>query len=252
MKLYPTHDFKLIIAFFDGSISDGRQFIAKAFLEKDYEALKATSAPFPVQDVTMSDVPEPVKQETQSQPPETIKMEVEPEAPKSEEDAAVGEPVPADSKVAPHGEQTSVKEEKGDAMGQFPGTDEDLTFDSVLNDPGSSNEFGLSLDFNDDDMGNQAFLSGSNFTGGADQSNTPQPPTGGSAFDMELQKTEGDGSNFLEPGNGNSEDFMGPAESNFDDLFLDSGNFEEGEGDFNALEGGSLMNVNELDDNWFN
>jgi len=102
-------------------------------------------------------------------------------------------------------------------------------------------------------MGNQAFLSGSNFTAsGADKSNTPQPaPTGGGAFDMELQKTEGDDGIFPGQGNG-AEDFMGPAESNFDDLFLDADNFGENGGDFNQLEGDSLMNVNELDDNWFN
>ncbi|CAG8398554.1 unnamed protein product [Penicillium salamii] len=226
-------------------------FIAKAFLEKDYEALKATSAPLHVEDVAMSDVNEQIKVE--DQPPLTGKPEkdIDMEAPKVEE-VPVGQPAPAETKPEPKEEQQQpIKQEGANAPNQaFPGTNEDLTFDSVLNDGGNTNDFGLSLDFNDDDMGNQAFLSGSNFTGGADKSNTPQPPTSGGAFDMELQKTEGDEGNFLEQGN--TEDFMGPAESNFDDLFLDTENFEENGGDFNQLEGGSLMNVNELDDNWFN
>ena len=80
--------------------------------------------------------------------------------------------------------------------------------------------------------------------------NTSDVPAGGGAFDMELQKTEGDDGNFLQGNSG--EDFMGPAESNFDDLFMDTDNFGENGGDFNQLEGDSLMNVNELDDNWFN
>lgn len=241
-----------IFAFFSCPFSsDGRQFIAKAFLEKDYEALKATSAPVHVEDVAMSDVDEQIKVE--DQPPLTGKPEkdIDMEAPKVEE-VPVGQPAPAETKPEPKEEQQQpIKQEGANAPDQaFPGTNEDLTFDSVLNDGGNTNDFGLSLDFNDDDMGNQAFLSGSNFTGGADKSNTPQPPTGGGAFDMELQKTEGGEGNFLEQGN--TEDFMGPAESNFDDLFLDTENFEENGGDFNQLEGDSLMNVNELDDNWFN
>ena len=225
------------------------QFIAKAFLERDYEALKATSAPLEVDDVVMSDAKEQIKVEAQPPLPEKPEMDIDRDGAKVEE-VPVSQPAPAESKPEPQ-EEPPIKQEGADALNQaFPGTNEDLTFDSVLNDGGNTNDFGLSLDFNDDDMGNQAFLSGSNFTGGADKSNTPQPPTGGGAFDMELQKTEGDDGNFLEQGNG--EDFMGPAESNFDDLFLDTENFEENGGDFNQLEGGSLMNVNELDDNWFN
>ncbi|KAK4910901.1 hypothetical protein LTR66_017400 [Elasticomyces elasticus] len=227
-------------------------FIAKAFLERDYEALKATSAPLPVEDVAMSDVNEQVKLEDQPQPAEKVEIDLDLVAPKVEEAAPVSQPTPAETKPELQEEkQQPIKQEGGSALNQaFPGTNEDLTFDSVLNESGNTNDFGLSLDFNDDDMGNQAFLSGSNFTGGADKSNTPQPPTGGGAFDMELQKTEGDDGNFLEQGN--AEDFMGPAESNFDDLFLETDNFEENGGGFNQLEGDSLMNVNELDDNWFN
>jgi hypothetical protein len=245
----------LLFAFFDGFISDGRQFIAKAFLEKDYEALKATSAaPQPIEDVVMSDTNEQVKLESQSQLTEKPEVGVDMEAPlKSEEGAPVSQPAPAETETEAMGDQVPIKEEKETkAPESFPGTNEDLTFDSVLND-GGTNDFGLSLDFNDDDMGNQAFLSGSNFaTSGADKSNTPQPaPTGGGAFDMELQKTEGDEETFPGQGNG-TEEFMGPAESNFDDLFLDTDNFGENGGDFNQLEGDSLMNVNELDDNWFN
>jgi hypothetical protein len=231
-------------------IPDDRQFIAKAFLEKDYEALKATTAsPQPIEDVAMSDANEvkiEIQHETEN---ETEKPEVG--ALKSE-DTPVSQPAP-ETKPEDKGDQVPVKEEteKEKAPESFPGTNEDLTFDSVLND-GGTNDFGLSLDFNDDDMGNQAFLSGSNFAASGDKSNTPQPaPTGGDAFDMELQKTEGDEGSFPGQDNGN-EDFMGPAESNFDDLFLDTDNFGENGGDFNQLEGDSLMNVNELDDNWFN
>jgi hypothetical protein len=236
-------------------ISDGRQFIAKAYLEKDYEALKATSAaPLPLEDVVMSDDNKQVKTELQPQSTETPAVGNNVEAPlKSEEGASVSQPAPAETKTETKEDQVPVKEEKDtNAPVSFPGTNEDLTFDSVLN-AGGTNDFGLSLDFNDDDMGNQAFLSGSNFgASGADKSNTPQPaPTGGGAFDMELQKTEGDEGTFPGQGNG-TEDFMGPAESNFDDLFLDTDNFGENGGDFNQLEGDSLMNVNELDDNWFN
>ncbi|KAJ5960627.1 uncharacterized protein N7479_007777 [Penicillium vulpinum] len=242
-------------------------FIAKAFLERDYEALKATStAPQLIEDVAMSDVNQQVEPEIQS-PPEKVEMDTELETmPKLEEAVSANQSALTEIKPDPQlGDDVVVKKE-GDSNApdqSFPGPNEDLTFDSVLNDTGGTNDFGLSLDFNDDDMGNQAFLSGSNFTtsgatGGADRLGTTQPlgntsdvPAGGGAFDMELQKTEGDDGNLLGQSN-SGEDFMGPAESNFDDLFMDTDNFGENGGEFNQLEGDSLMNVNELDDNWFN
>jgi hypothetical protein len=250
-------------------IPDRLQFIAKAFLERDYEALKATSAaPQPVEDAAMSGVSHPTKLENQPTPAEQVEMDTELEpVPKSEEAVPAIQPTPTQVKPEPKsGEDVEVKNvpDNNAAPDQsFPGAHEDLTFDSVLNDAGGTNDFGLSLDFNDDDMGNQAFLSGSNFTaagtsGGAEKPNAAQPmtnattvPAGGDAFDMELQKAAGDDGDLLGQST-QGEDFMGPAESNFDDLFMDTDNFGENSGDFNQLEGDTLMNVTELDDNWFN
>ncbi|OQD85795.1 hypothetical protein PENANT_c009G01243 [Penicillium antarcticum] len=236
-------------------------FIAKAFLEKDYEALKATSAPQPIADVAMSDVNQKVEPELQPLAEKAeSSTELEQPALKLEEET-VNQPAP-ETKPDTQDDHVVVKEESESKApdSAFPGTNEELNFDSVLN-TGGTNDFDLSLDFNDNDMGNQAFLSGSNFagasaTGTAEKPNTSQAQpmeatasTGGGAFDMELSKTDGD-DNFLQ-GNA-TDDFMGPAESNFDDLFMDTENFGENSGDFNQLEGDTLMNVNELDDNWFN
>lgn len=251
----------------DSSLSDGSQFIAKAFLERDYEALKASHAvPQPIEDVAMSDADQQLQPEIQPAPAEKVEVITE-LVPKLEETVSARQPTPAQIKTEIQSGDDVIFKSEHDNTGapdpSFPEANEDLTFDSVLNDNGGNNDFGLSLEFNDDDMGNQAFLSGSNLTapgttGGADKPSTTQPegkitgvPAGGGAFDMELQKTEGDGENFLGQGN-SGEDFMGPAESNFDDLFMDTDNFGENGGDFNQLEGDSLMNVNELDDNWFN
>lgn len=145
------------------------------------------------------------------------------------------------------------------------------------NDAGGVNEFDLHLDFGDDEIGNQNFLSGSNLgatttgdgaQGAPDANNSSAVTAGGDAFDMELQKvgtaTEsgpqaGEGqpasqpelSTGLEnPGGETSEDVMGPGESSFDDLFMGSENFG-GDGDQGLLEGDGLMNMSELDDNWF-
>ncbi|KAJ5771214.1 uncharacterized protein N7511_003265 [Penicillium nucicola] len=237
-------------------------FIAKAFLEKDYEALKATSAPQPIEDVAMSDVNQRVEPELDvlAEKAESI-TDTEQPALKLEEGISVKQSTP-EPKPDLQNDHVVVKEESESKApdSAFPGTNEELNFDSVLN-TSSTNDFDLSLDFNDNDMGNQAFLSGSNFagagaTGTAEKPNTSQAQpmeatasTGGGAFDMELSKTEGD-DNFLQ-GNA-TDDFMGPAESNFDDLFMDTENFEDNGGNFNQLEGDTLMNVNELDDNWFN
>ena len=148
------------------------------------------------------------------------------------------------------------------------------------NDTRGVNEFDLHLDFGDDEIGNQNFLSGSNLgatTTGDGAQGTPEAhdssavTAGGDMFDMELQKVgpivesggeggnQGEGPATSQPappmglesqGGETSEDVMGPGESSFDDLFMDSENFG-GEGDQGLLEGDGLMNMSELDDNWF-
>ncbi|KAJ5291555.1 hypothetical protein N7478_000806 [Penicillium angulare] len=242
-------------------------FIAKAFLEKDYEAIKAREAvPITAEDVAMDDVDQKLEQEAQPSEPIKTEMGTEP----SPAEAKVANDVPAPTEAAPVPQPTqdaAVKEEKqtkkNEPVGQdFTDNADGLNFDSVLNEGGGgSGSFHLSLDF-DDDMGNQAFLSGSAFgsTGPNDQkTGTSQPPensmtapAGGGAFDMELQKSEGDPTGNIFPDQGTGmDDLMGPGESSFDDLFMETENMGGDGTDLNQLEGDSLMNLNELDDNWF-
>ncbi|KAJ5082561.1 hypothetical protein N7532_011604 [Penicillium argentinense] len=243
-------------------------FIAKAFLEKDYEAIKAREAvPQPAEDEVMKDVG--LNSAAQVQPPPAEKAESPEKVEAKKEEGTAAKPL-APTAAVPEPQATenvAVKEEQ-----KHPGTTaspdqemnggEGLNFDSVLNDTGGSNSFDLNLDFGNDDMGNQAFLSGTTFgntpaTGAdkpnaslpADNTNTVPAPAGGGAFDMELQKTDGDANMFPEQGTG-TDDIM-PGESSFDDLFMETENFGEGTGDLNQLEGDSLMNISELDDNWF-
>lgn len=148
------------------------------------------------------------------------------------------------------------------------------------NDGGGVNEFDLHLDLGDDEIGNRNFLSGS-FGATATGDGIPDldhsaATAGGDAFDMELQKVSGSETEQQQqqqqqpsqpepqpppqemtttsqvdgPGGEMVEDVIGPGESSFDDLFLDSENFG-GEGDQGLLEGDGLMNMSELDDNWF-
>ena len=155
-------------------------------------------------------------------------------------------------------EKETTNETSGDQI--LNGATEGLNFDSVLKETGGSNALNLGLDFGDDDMGNQAFLSGSAFgttnTGSeVAKPETSQPPesstaapAGGDDFDVELQKTQDDP--LLNQGN-EMDDIMAPGESSFYDLFMDKEDLEGGTGDLNNLEGDSLMNLNELDDDWF-
>lgn len=204
-----------------------------------------------------------------TQPPASEKANLDREPAKIEtktEDEAAGQPPePVEKFPDPQTSENVPVKEEGDT-GQdsvFPGTTDGLNFDSVLNDTGGSNSFNLSLDFGDDDMGNQAFLSGSAFGSAAppatekttslpQESSAGAVPAGGSAFDMELQKTEGN-SHASSGQNTGIDDMMVPGESSFDDLFMETENLgENGSGDLNQLEGDSLMNISELDDNWFN
>lgn len=258
-----------IFCFLFQQSTDVSQFIAKAFLEKDYEAIKARdAAPQPAEDVAMNDVDVDQSIAAQVQPPPPVEKFPSPEkVDLKKEETTVAEPqapIPAIPDAQPS-EEVPVKDEKeiGAAaptnQGLAGAGAEGINFDSVLNTTGGANSFDLNLDFGNDDMGNQAFLSGSTFgnvPSGTEKPNVSMPvestvPTtaGGGAFDMELQRTDGDPNLFPEQGTGTDE-IMGPGESSFDDLFMESENFGEG-GDMNQLEGDSLMNISELDDNWF-
>jgi hypothetical protein len=247
-----------------GPTTDIAQFIAKAFLEKDYDAIKAREAAPQSEDVVMSDADQKVAAEAQPPPAEQPIPIVEPKVePKVEEGAAAEMPPAETLPAAQAGGDAPVKQEKesgNDAPADqgFPAANEGLNFDSVLNGEGA-NSFDLNLDFGNDDMGDQAFLSGTfgNATETSDKPATSMPredsttaPAGGGAFDLELQNTGMESNPFHDRGTG--DDIMGPGESSFDDLFMETENLgEESTGDLNQLEGDSLMNLNELDDNWF-
>lgn len=253
---------------FGTSPADVSQFIAKAFLEKDYDAIKARETAPLAQDVAMGDVDQ--KEAVTTQPPEEpAKTEAESAPVKVEENPteSLDQATPAVAPESQPSEDVAVKAEQKPETAEpadqsLPEGTDGINFDSMLNDAGGSNSFNLSLDFGDDDMGNQAFLSGSGLgtsaPSGLDQPATSQPaennnataiPAGGGAFDMELQKSE-DPNGFPDQ---SMDDLMGPGESNFDDLFLETENLGgEEAGNVNSMEGDSLMNLDELNDDWFN
>lgn len=240
-------------------------------MEKDYEAIKAREAvPQSAEDVTMDDVDQKIPAAEQPPAPEKLEPGTEPEKveTKTEEGAAPApsQPTEAIPVPQPSGDAAVKKEKEPDSTPApdqaFPESTEGLNFDSMLNTNGGSNSFDLHLDFGNDDMGNQAFLSGTAFGGtpttGADKpgsslatgSGTTPAPAGGGAFDLELQNRGGE--NPFPGQDGGTEDIMGPGESSFDDLFMETENMgDNGTGDLNQLEGDTLMNLNELDENWF-
>lgn len=240
------------------------QFMAKAFLERDYDALKAknVASQQPAEDVEMAEAevkpqpepfPEPVKKEEEQ--PATAPIEVEkPEpTPAVSEEKAIAQPADEKPSQVTHVDLTETKDEAEPEPTE-------INFDSVLNDTGA-NEFDLHLDFGDDDIGNQNFLSGTNMVdsglgSGAEnapgvENNAANTSIGGDAFDIELQKANASDSGIPgqtdNQGANNQEDMMGPGQSSFDDLFMD----HDSMGDPNFLEGDGLMNINELDDSWF-
>ncbi|PWY77363.1 hypothetical protein BO70DRAFT_363302 [Aspergillus heteromorphus CBS 117.55] len=265
-------------------------FIAKAFLERDYEAVRAKKAALqPVEDVVMSEPEAKVEPEATPQHPEQHAVDASPEQIKTESAADVSpQKPPADANA---GQQSSgdkpvkvEKSEEGAAAApsaqplSAPG---DFNFDSMLNDSNGANDFDLNLDFGDD-VGNDGFLSGSNLVNTGNDDNTGhdgannQPsnattalpgtenptasaPMGGDAFDLELQKAEAFSAqpgnageqSFDGHGGGNMEDVMAPGESSFDDLFMENDNFGGGGGDASLLDGDGLVNITDLDDSWF-
>ncbi|PYI16670.1 hypothetical protein BO99DRAFT_216092 [Aspergillus violaceofuscus CBS 115571] len=263
-------------------------FIAKAFLERDYEAIKAQKvALHSAQDSVMEDAVVKPEPETAPQPQVTPVVA-------TNADTIKAEPAEVEPALKPQIEQDVVKQGSADqpvkedqidngatapaVSGQpFTGPDE-LNFDSMLNNNIGPNDFDLNLDFGDDAVGNDDFLAGSHLVPagsgnegndtstntaaglvGTDSLNTAVP-TGGDAFDLELQKAEAfstqvgslTGQQLDGQGGGTLEDVMGPGESSFDDLFMENDTFGgDGTGDPNLLEGDGLVDINELDDSWF-
>lgn len=247
--------------------ADTAQFIAKAFLERDYDSIKARQAAPQPEDVVMSDADQKGAVEVQPPPAEQPVPIAEPTKVEPKAEEGVVAEVPQATEVVPEsqpGGDAPVKKEKDSgneapADQGFPGANEGINFDSVLHGEGA-NSFDLNLDFGNDDMGDQAFLSGT-FANTTETSadkpatsaaeDSTNAPAGGGAFDLELQNTGMESNPF--PDQGTGDDIMGPGESSFDDLFMETENLgEDGTGDLNQLEGDSLMNLNELDDNWFN
>ncbi|CEO58915.1 hypothetical protein PMG11_03609 [Penicillium brasilianum] len=271
-----THIQRSIPVYYDGfqnaldSLSE-QIFIAKAFLEKDYEAIKAREVvPQSAEDVSMSEIKQKMETDLQQSKLEQTDLASRPLKVEdtSDESAMAGLSLPTEAIPAPQPSEPLLKKEEeketaglGPTDQTYPATTEGIQFDTVLDEGGANNSFDLNYDFGNDDMGNQAFLSGTAFgstTTGTDKPGSSLPPTdnatavptGGGAFDMELGKTE-DANPFPDPGTG-MEDMMGPGESSFDDLFMENENFGEAAGDLHQLEGDSLMEINELDDSWFN
>ncbi|EAW07643.1 uncharacterized protein ACLA_023570 [Aspergillus clavatus NRRL 1] len=256
-------------------------FMAKAFLERDYEELRATRAALqPAEDVVMEEPDQRLGSEAAPESPR--KEEIEPETEQADVKAAE-EPVtthqPSGAEQAqPEAAEKPVKVEKEDEPTPVPDQPmhgaTDINFDSVLPDTGGGpNEFDLHLDFGDDDIGNQNFLSGSGLgsAGMGGEPSADQPgaldsafpeagddggniPSGGDAFDLEFQKADtfpGQGQPADGQTGNNADDVIGPGESSFDDLFMENENFGgDGLGGQNLL-GDELMNINELDDSWF-
>ncbi|KAJ5574963.1 hypothetical protein N7450_008862, partial [Penicillium hetheringtonii] len=207
-------------------------FIAKAFLEKDYEAIRAReAAPQPAEDVAMNDVDQNTTA-TQVQPsPPQIQPQSQPEP---------VEKAPSPEKVDLKKEEPSATEPQAGTTTDPQPSEEAPVKEEVENDPGWwGNSFDLNLDFGNDDMGNQAFLSGSTFGGPLPDT---EKPNASNPAETSIPTPSGGGDR--------GDEMMGPGESNFDDLFMETENFGES-GDLNHLEGDSLMNISELDDNWF-
>ncbi|KAL4978343.1 hypothetical protein BDW66DRAFT_18474 [Aspergillus desertorum] len=257
-------------------------FIAKAFLERDYEVVKARKAAQrskrPTDDVAMGEaeaigapllapVPEQtaagvVPNESESKPvTNTVKAEQETDLNEDRPRTAV----PA-------------KEEESHGAGAAPalsdqnaGESEQMLYDSMLDSP-EPNDFDVNLDSgdtnnNNKNAGNENFFStnfgdpnaGSGPEGVSAQMSITEAgrdnnalPTGGDAFDLELQKFSGQSGDPNEQFEGSTEDIMGPGESSFDDLFMESENMGGNEnGDQDLFGGDGLMQLNEIDDNWF-
>jgi len=259
-------------------------FIAKSLLEKDYEAIRATlSSPEPSvspsepsladdddgdddDDVAMEE--STLAPESDQRPTESIQLQVNPMQSVASDQIARRNSSRRTTSVLQHNDDKVLKrEEPANKVDQsFQGVGE-LNFDSILPATGGGvNDYEINLDFGNDDLGNQNFLSSTNFLdpgagstnaeGAAanqnkDQNGSIHPllpglesyASAGDDFNLELQKANDEAPQRSETlRHSNQEDIMGPGESNFNDLFMEAENFGEEE-----LGDGGLMGMGDLD-----
>ncbi|KAI9369262.1 hypothetical protein BJX61DRAFT_163333 [Aspergillus egyptiacus] len=250
-------------------------FVAKAFLERDYEAIRARKAALrrrPAVDVAKAETKATGGLQPVSAPGQTGAA-----ASNEAESKSINNGIEAGQQTDSNSHHTGTanapakgEKPRGPDAGPPPpaqdaGETEDISFDTLLNNQGS-NDFDINLDFRNDNSntGNDNFfnsnLGDANASNGLDGENNQlgntesghtnrELPTGGDAFDLELQKLSGDSNEQF--GN-NTEDIMGPGESSFDDLFMESENMGGNEsGEQDLLGGDGLMQISELDDSWF-
>ncbi|KAL1998278.1 hypothetical protein VTN02DRAFT_6489 [Thermoascus thermophilus] len=151
-------------------------FIAKAFLEKDYEAIKAKKAVAPppeptvapnehqtAEDVTMEEASAVSEAETTQKPAEKAETHLDTKVPEVQAEDEHATATAAQTETVKNEE--SENQHKAAAGNQpFSGAGEEMNFDSMLPDTsGGANAFELNLDFGNDEIGNQNFLSGANF-----------------------------------------------------------------------------------------
>lgn len=264
------------------------QFIAKAFLEKDYENVTArrlapkpqpepapatASAPPPTEDIAMPEaaaptVGEQIQETVEKTEPIENPIKTEPAAiPDSgifnEQAIASTEPVTATTTAEPIA-ALKMDEAADKNIQQLPvSMGDEMNFDQMLATTSQApNDFDLSFNFTNDEIGDQNFLAGADFGNansalGGDANNDNDANAissllpglesyasnnGGDSFNFDLPK-------LGEHGNGGHDDLMAPGESSFDDLFLEKNDLE---GDDALLAGGELMDLGELDDSWLN
>ncbi|KAL4873678.1 hypothetical protein BDV12DRAFT_159407 [Aspergillus spectabilis] len=247
-------------------------FVAKAFLERDYEVVRARKAALrerPTEDAVMGELETPGGPHIAAAPEQaaagaalgenedktvngTVKIEQQTDSKQDQQETAyisAEEVKNEEPSIAP---PLSAQDGAGN---------EEINFDSLLNNQGS-NEFDLNLDFGDDNNAENESFFNSNFgdpnAGSGVDANLESGhdsnalATGGDAFDLELQKYSTEPGDPNEEFRGNTEDIMGPGESSFDDLFMESENTRGNDnGDQDLLGGDGLMELNELDDSWF-
>ncbi|KAK2755113.1 hypothetical protein FQN54_006642 [Arachnomyces sp. PD_36] len=258
-------------------------FIAKAFLEQDYETAKAKRAalatPQPVlpekqegiEDIPMQEAPT-IKQEpstanaavpqSNDQPP-AQQPQPHPQPPNENppETSDSTKPIP-DIKPEPSTQPNDPITATSTTNPPFPGDATTMDFDSMF-PPGSGDATNLdmTMDFPSDEAGDQNFLAANNLFGTSDttnnQNNQPKPQDtmnsllpglenyANAAGELTMNPTMGnDSSAQISPTRKDSMSNIPPGESNFDDLFMDAGSFAGGAGGGGAGE--DLLNDDAL------
>lgn len=189
-----------------------------------------------------------------TQPPESLPQPTNDKSPNIPEPGKITPDIKQEPPAQPN---NSVTDAPG-ADPQLSGDSGGMNLDSMFPAGSGEGNLDMAMEFTSDEAGDQNFLAGNSLFGMGDNQNKNQDSMSSllpglenyanASGELNMNPQIGNDSAQISPVRKDSVSNVPPGESNFDDLFMDAGNF--GGGGEDLLNEDALVEIGDLDDSW--